>query len=202
MTIKHWDDQELAKVSADLDAELEQLFDEMETVLTSPSEDRNKAEKGVGASFPARPGRRDITAAASAPGPERGLEFLPDEEEAEPPKARRLHAGGEVSVPARSDEPQDDDFEDRAGSIAPADDLDEAERPAVQPKRTKQFKEQHPEQELPEAEVLPDDYAEPHHPRPRPTIADLSPDDFSRLMERAVARGVLAALKKWQRPLR
>lgn len=172
MTKKHWNDQELAKVSADLDAELEQLFDEMETVLTSMPEDQA--------------------------GPTLG--FLPDDDDMEPPRARRLRSSDDAPVLARPNELGDDDFEARAASIAPAGDLVDGHSPAARrPKRQRASFERPVEQDLPEAEILPDDYDEPGPLQLRSTISDLSPEDFSSLMERAVARGVLAALKKWQK---
>lgn len=175
MTIKHWNDQELAKVSADLDAELDQLFDEMETVLSSAPEDQA--------------------------GPKLG--FLPGEEEMAPPRARRLRSSGDAPPLARSNQLRDDDFEARAASIAPAGDLEDAQRPAAHRGKRQRASFGRPlEQDLPEAEILPDDYDEPGALQLRSTISDLSPEDFSSLMERAVARGVLAALKKWQKPPR
>jgi len=175
MTIKHWDDRELAKVSADLDAELEQLFDEMETVLSAVPEE----------------------------GPQ--LEFLPDDDEPIPPRSRPARQVEEPPlVLTRRHIPTEDEYEKQAPSESSAEKPEKAKaasslpssalKTAVQPRD----KEEH---ELPEAEVLPDDYA-PSPPAFKETVANLSPDEFSRLMERAVARGVLAALKKWQRPLR
>lgn len=176
MTIKHWDDRELAKVSADLDAELEQLFDEMETVLTSPGEEEAKPQ----------------------------LEFLPDDEEEKyPPKARRLRPESDHQSSPTSDELQSEDFEALTAAISPAEEKLETQ---AQPRGRKTLISPRAavsvEHELPEAEVLPDDHDEDIQPSQPETIADLSPDEFSRLMERAVARGVLAALKKWQKPLR
>lgn len=168
MTLKQWDDRELAKVSADLDAELEQLFDEMETVLTSPAEE----------------------------GPR--LEFLPDDEEPEPASNRR-QGNEDQPLPRRHHLPTEEDYQHYASE--PDEDRPEAQTPPPSRPQQKQAGPASAPQkkhDLPEAEVLPDD-----HPVPpqilRPTVASLSPDEFSRLMERAVARGVMAALKKWKR---
>lgn len=172
MTTKHWDDRELAKVSADLDAELEQLFDEMETVLSAPSED----------------------------GPQ--LEFLPDDDEPISPRSRPSRQVDEQPlVLTRRHMPADDEYEKPVNTEIFGDKREKAKSapPPVGPSR--KALDGLKEHELPEAELLPDDYP-PSSAVFRETVANLSPDEFSRLMERAVARGVLAALKKWQRPAR
>lgn len=172
MTIKHWDDRELAKVSADLDAELEQLFDEMETVLSAPPEE----------------------------GPQ--LEFLPDDDEPLPPRSRPSKQAEEIPlVLTRRHIPTEDDCENK---ITAESSVEKTKRPSAAPPSSASKAarpEDREEHELPEAEVLPDDYGPPP-PVSKETVANLPPDEFSRLMERAVARGVLAALKKWQRPVR
>lgn len=165
MTIKHWDDRELAKVSADLDAELEQLFDEMENVLTSSDEVE-----------------------------EPRLEFLPDDE----PEPARSRSFPPAAAPLRPSEPQEDDFERKLAAIAPADDRQETTA-AARPGR-----ERKPEREAPRSRADSPEDEEQDSPaetagRYGTPVAALSPEEFSRLMERAVARGVLAALKKWQR---
>lgn len=176
MTIKHWDDRELAKVSADLDAELEQLFDEMETVLSASPEE----------------------------GPQ--LEFLPDDdEEPIPPRSRPSKQVEEQPlVLTRRHVPTEDEYEKEIIRENYPEKREKPKQAAAHPPHSPKaaLKPEGPkEHDLPEAEVLPDDYGPPS-PAFRETIANLSPDEFSRLMERAVARGVLAALKKWQRPAR
>lgn len=179
MTIKHWDDQELAKVSADLDAELEQIFDEMEVVLGPPTasdEESFSAEDETAEDDPADSDSFKKAAQAISPARDREIVELVDPVE-EPLKAPESRA----ARPARPLGPEDGDIP--YAEILPDDyEQNEISTPPAAP----------PIGRAQGGEVGPGDLS-------RKTLADLSPDELSRLLEKAVARGVLAALKKWRR---
>lgn len=201
MTSKSWDDSDIVTASAGLDEELQEIFADMEAVLGKPRSAAQQDEAGPGADdfdSPLPPEEVEPwlrKPAGRARDDEAGLDeevILPDEFELPPPAGRRSPLAG--------------DFEHSAAVIAPAadrEDLDEEELygPAADlapAETTRAARPGHPdESELPEAEILPDD-----GPADEPdfayaaTVAQLSPEDFSRLVERAVIRGLSKALKK------
>lgn len=203
MTAKPWDDSDIVTASTGLDQELREIFADMEAVLGKPrtAADQRKPSPEVDDfdtpllvdetdPWPRRPAGRRGAAQSADPLDEEII--LPDEFELPPAAGRRSPLAG--------------DFEHSAAEIAPAadrDDLDEDELygPAADlapAETTRAGRAGHPEEaELPEAEILPDgaDDGDPEFSYAA-TVAQLSPEDLSRLIERAVIRALSKALKK------
>ncbi len=194
MTSKDMSGSDITKASAELDSELEQIFEEMDAVLKDSSSWDAPAD--------------------SAPRLSKGaLEInLPDEFELPDDETG-------TDEPTRLTK----DFERTVATIAPAADREilelelesvELERPYHRPAPPPPLAPSSagksglglppgpagpsPENELPEAEILPDDFEEGPESTARAasTVAGLSPQALSRLIEEAVTKGVLEALKR------
>lgn len=204
MTAKSWDDSDIVTVSAGLDEELQEIFADMESVLgksrTAANQENSATEEDdfdsplpVDADpWPSGSTGRRRAAVVAGPLDEDDLNeeiMLPDEFELRPTAGRRPPLAG--------------DFEHSVAGISPAahlEDLDDDDLygPAADLAPVEMTRRAHPdESELPEAEILPDEAADDEPGVAcAATVAQLSPEDFSRLIERAVIRGLSKVLKK------
>ena len=166
-----WNNSNIARSSAELDAELEQVFEDLENVLGKSESDLSPDQ----ADFPQADEPDDVV--------------LPDDFElpAAVPPAQPLP---EAPVPVLPD-----DFERSAAGISPAADHDPFAEPApekIEPLELTDAPFESPYFPAPPAAEKPK-AAAPAWPA---TVKELSPDDLAALIEGAVARGVEAALRK------
>lgn len=208
MTSKSWDDSDLVSISAGLDNELQEIFADMEAVLgksrvtiaqDSPPADLDDFDAPLPVDeddpWPRRPrtdGGDDEEPDLLAGGDLDEEVMLPDEFELPPAAGRRPPLAGDfehsvagISPAAHQEDLDEDDLYSPAAGLAPAD-MTRGHRMAGPD-----------ESELPEAEILPDE-SESDGPdlSYAATVAQLSPEDLSRLIERAVVRGLSKALKQ------
>lgn len=208
MTSKSWDDSDIVSISAGLDNELQEIFADMEAVLgkpritigpDNPSADVDDFDAPLPVDeadpWPRRPrgsGVDDEEPDLLVDGDLDEEVMLPDEFELPPATGRRPPLAGDfehsvagISPAAHRADLDEDELYGPAAGLAPAD-MTRGNRMAGPD-----------ESELPEAEILPDeteadgldlDYAA--------TVAQLSPEDLSNLIERAVIRGLSKALKQ------
>lgn len=209
MTTKSWDDSDIVNISTGLDNELREIFADMEAVLGKP---RTAAKKDDPAGpvddfdsplpvdeanpWPRKPAEHN-RAGAEEDFPDHGdLDeevMLQDEFELPPASGRRPPLAGDfersvagISPAAHREDLDDDDLYGPAADLAPVNMTRRAGRLGGPD-----------EAELPEAEILPDEHEEDDLEFGyAATVAQLSPEDLSRLIERAVIRGLSKALKK------
>ncbi len=246
MATKQWDDRDIIKASAGLDAELDEIFAEMEEALGPPrgqaasraSESGSQAgdrgrRRAEGPLIRVRAGRvvedddllTDNDDLFDDPDPLDAV-VLPRAANRSDPKPPILTDDFERSAAAISpasvredleDAPLDQDFDanvagfsstdledlpfertsppsPRRAPAPPAPDGDPPFARALKPAPPRKAPAPPEEIELPEAEILPDD-ADDSGIRAA-TVADLTPSELARLIERAVTKGILAALEK------
>jgi len=191
MTSKTLGDSDIGRASAELDSELEQIFEEMDAVLKessvreSPAAGRPAPDDGDDIALPDDFELPPTRKAGAAPAPFLSPDFERSVSAVSPAAAHEIL---ELELELEPAEP--DEFrsprQQRTASPPPA--RDSFQRPGRRPRPLPL------ENELPEAEVLPDDFGE--NPKPAATVAQLSPEALARLIEEAVERGFLKALRK------
>lgn len=195
MSSKKWDDADLVRVSAELDAELEEIFAEVDRVQRRPSPESKLPRAEIRPEdFEGEP-RKTAPYRFAAPDDPPEIEILPDDFGPEEDDA--VGDFSQIS-PAANSEVFDADFTVEAesrrsagpGGVSPAPRREPASRPA-------------PSRAVPEPDddddnpvFLPKTLNAPYGDFQTASVGDMSPDDFGRLIERAVERAILSAIAK------
>lgn len=161
MSSKQWDEAELAKTSAELDAELEEIFAEVDRVGRSPEPE-------------AAPRKAAVPRDGSGDEPPE-IEILPDNFEEDDPDDEPVGDFGHIS-PASDNEVFDADFTVEAENRRTA-------AAAPSPER----------EDDGDQELFPGDR---YDGRRAASVGEMSPEEFGRLVERAVERAILSAIAK------